>query len=192
MVHFGFREYDPEIGRFTAQDPLGYGGGDVDVYGYCLDDPINFYDPLGLEAGRIWGTTPRRHNVKKWYIWKAGKGACDNCLKMDGNISGTPTMERPHPNCKCQQVECQEWDEFTEWEDVRELETIKITMFPPVVLPGVPVPNIKWQKVYRAEEHRIKRHYASCGSVGSGSSETKETRVRRKDMFRWSKAYVVN
>ncbi|WP_319765102.1 RHS repeat-associated core domain-containing protein [Maridesulfovibrio sp.] len=30
LVHFGFREYDPSIGRFTAQDPLGYGGGDGD------------------------------------------------------------------------------------------------------------------------------------------------------------------
>ncbi|WP_281248180.1 hypothetical protein [Desulfovibrio gilichinskyi] len=30
---------------------LGFTGGDVDVYGYCLDDPINFYDRTGL-AGK--------------------------------------------------------------------------------------------------------------------------------------------
>ncbi|NDV24247.1 hypothetical protein FMS18_16155 [Desulfovibrio sp. JC022] len=44
MIHFGYREYDPVIGRFISPDPLGYAGGDVDVYGYCLDDPINFVD----------------------------------------------------------------------------------------------------------------------------------------------------
>lgn len=48
LIHFGYREYDPTIGRFISPDPLGYGGGDVDVYGYCLDDPVNFIDPLGL------------------------------------------------------------------------------------------------------------------------------------------------
>ncbi|WP_319759027.1 RHS repeat-associated core domain-containing protein [Maridesulfovibrio sp.] len=48
LIHFGFREYDPTIGRFISPDPLGYAGGDVDLYGYCLDDPINFVDRLGL------------------------------------------------------------------------------------------------------------------------------------------------
>jgi len=49
LVHLGAREYDPSIGRFIQPDPLGYAGGDVDVYGYCLDDPINLLDPMGLE-----------------------------------------------------------------------------------------------------------------------------------------------
>ncbi|WP_031481664.1 RHS repeat domain-containing protein [Maridesulfovibrio frigidus] len=48
LVHFGYREYDPRIGRFITPDPVGFAGGDVDVYGYCLDDPINFVDRTGL------------------------------------------------------------------------------------------------------------------------------------------------
>ncbi len=48
LVHFGYREYDPSIGRFITPDPLGLAGGDVDVYGYCADDPVNGADPLGL------------------------------------------------------------------------------------------------------------------------------------------------
>ncbi len=48
LVHFGYRDYDPTIGRFTTPDPIGLAGGDVDVYGYCLDDPINFHDRTGL------------------------------------------------------------------------------------------------------------------------------------------------
>ncbi|SDL07673.1 RHS repeat-associated core domain-containing protein [Maridesulfovibrio ferrireducens] len=48
LVHLGYREYDPAIGRFITPDPIGLAGGDVDVYGYCLDDPINFHDRTGL------------------------------------------------------------------------------------------------------------------------------------------------
>jgi RHS repeat-associated protein len=47
-VRMGWRDYDPETGRFTALDPIGYAGGDSDLYGYCLDDPVNNADPLGL------------------------------------------------------------------------------------------------------------------------------------------------
>jgi RHS repeat-associated protein len=36
LIHFGYREYDPVIGRFISPDPLGYDGGDVDLYGYSL------------------------------------------------------------------------------------------------------------------------------------------------------------
>ncbi len=50
LLHFGYREYDPTIGRFISPDPLGYAGGDVDLYGYCLDDPINFVDRDGLKG----------------------------------------------------------------------------------------------------------------------------------------------
>ncbi|MBI9112993.1 RHS repeat-associated core domain-containing protein [Maridesulfovibrio ferrireducens] len=41
-------EYALTIGRFITPDPIGLAGGDVDVYGYCLDDPINFHDRTRL------------------------------------------------------------------------------------------------------------------------------------------------
>ncbi len=44
----GPNHYDPFTGRWTAPDPLGDAGGDPDWYGYCLDDPVNGVDPLGL------------------------------------------------------------------------------------------------------------------------------------------------
>jgi len=50
FVRFGWRDYDPEVGRFTAQDPLGDTGGDHDPYEYCVDDPVNSIDPAGLEG----------------------------------------------------------------------------------------------------------------------------------------------
>jgi RHS repeat-associated protein len=48
FVRFGWRDYDTYTGRWTAPDPLGDAGGDPDWYGYCLDDPVNGVDPLGL------------------------------------------------------------------------------------------------------------------------------------------------
>ncbi|WP_341939657.1 Lcl domain-containing protein [Marinimicrobium sp. C2-29] len=48
LVRFGYRDYDPETGRWTARDPIGFAGGDSNLYGYALGDPVNFIDPLGL------------------------------------------------------------------------------------------------------------------------------------------------
>ncbi|SKA85980.1 RHS repeat-associated core domain-containing protein, partial [Paucidesulfovibrio gracilis DSM 16080] len=50
LVRFGWRDYEPDTGRFTAQDPLGAAGGDPDWYGYCLDDPVNAVDKTGLHG----------------------------------------------------------------------------------------------------------------------------------------------
>ena len=45
LIRFGFRDYDPEIGRWTARDPIGFAGGDTNLYGYVLGDPVNGIDP---------------------------------------------------------------------------------------------------------------------------------------------------
>jgi RHS repeat-associated protein len=48
LVRFGSRDYDPEVGRWTAKDPIGFAGGDVDLYGYVANNPVKFIDPWGL------------------------------------------------------------------------------------------------------------------------------------------------
>jgi RHS repeat-associated protein len=48
LVRFGARDYDPETGRWTTKDPIGFGGGDANVYGYVVNNPVNWVDPLGL------------------------------------------------------------------------------------------------------------------------------------------------
>jgi RHS repeat-associated protein len=48
LVRFGFRDYDPDTGRWTAKDPIGFSGGDTDLYGYVQNDPVNLVDPFGL------------------------------------------------------------------------------------------------------------------------------------------------
>jgi RHS repeat-associated protein len=48
LVRFGLRDYDPDVGRWTAKDPIFFAGGDTDLYGYVLNDPVNLIDPSGL------------------------------------------------------------------------------------------------------------------------------------------------
>jgi RHS repeat-associated protein len=50
LVRFGARDYNPSIGRWTAKDPILFGGGDANLYGYVLNDPANLEDPTGLDA----------------------------------------------------------------------------------------------------------------------------------------------
>ena len=42
------RFYDPQIGRFISEDPIGFAGGDVNLYGYVWNSPQNYRDPSGL------------------------------------------------------------------------------------------------------------------------------------------------
>ena len=49
LTHFGAREYDAGLGRWMASDPIGFNGGDSNLYGYVIQDPVDFVDPSGLE-----------------------------------------------------------------------------------------------------------------------------------------------
>ena len=50
IIRFGSRDYDPDTGRWTAKDPILFNGGDSDLYGYCVDDPVSCYDSDGLDT----------------------------------------------------------------------------------------------------------------------------------------------
>ncbi len=41
------RYYSPELQRFMSQDPVGFAGGDPNLYGYTFNSPTNFRDPSG-------------------------------------------------------------------------------------------------------------------------------------------------
>jgi len=48
LVRFGAREYDAEIGRWTAKDPIFFYGNQLNLYSYVGADPINRIDVYGL------------------------------------------------------------------------------------------------------------------------------------------------
>jgi RHS repeat-associated protein len=49
LVRFGARDYDPFTGQWLAKDPIGFAGGDPNLYGYVGQDPVRFFDPSGLQ-----------------------------------------------------------------------------------------------------------------------------------------------
>lgn len=50
LIYLRARYYDPDTGRFTQPDPLGFIDG-INRYAYAKNSPVNFVDP--------WGTTAR-------------------------------------------------------------------------------------------------------------------------------------
>ena len=48
LTRFGARDYDGETGRWTAKDPILFRGGDSNLYGYVVQNPVNFIDQTGL------------------------------------------------------------------------------------------------------------------------------------------------
>ena len=50
LVRFGYRDYLPEIGKWTAKDPIDFAGGDSNLFGYVAGDPVNWVDPEGLDG----------------------------------------------------------------------------------------------------------------------------------------------
>jgi len=51
LTRFGARDYDAATGRWTSKDPILFAGGDSNLYGYTLQDPVNLIDPNGLVTG---------------------------------------------------------------------------------------------------------------------------------------------
>ena len=102
LVHFGYREYDPYTAKWTTKDPIDFSGGDTNLYGYVLNDPVNLIDPegtnpligAGLIAGGIVGgvlgalSTPSGGNV-----WgNAVAGALTGALGGVGLAVGNPYL----------------------------------------------------------------------------------------------------
>jgi RHS repeat-associated protein len=50
LVRFGARDYDPQTGRWTTKDPIGFAGGATNFYDYLGGDPVNSIDPTGLSG----------------------------------------------------------------------------------------------------------------------------------------------
>ncbi len=48
LKYYRARYYHPALQRFTGEDPLDFGGGSTNLYGYVFNNPLHFVDPLGL------------------------------------------------------------------------------------------------------------------------------------------------
>ncbi len=68
LVHFGARDYDPEVGRWISKDPVLFVGGQTNLYTYVDNDPVSLVDPSGL-----W-----KVSVNAYYLIGGGFGVGQN------------------------------------------------------------------------------------------------------------------
>ena len=106
LIRFGARDYDPEMGRWTAKDPIRFEGGQGSLYVYVMNDPINNRDPGGLGlidmCKRLWAwlsgaNKARKANDMGNAMHKSGKSGqeCNKAQEelMDKLDDGTATDE---------------------------------------------------------------------------------------------------
>jgi RHS repeat-associated protein len=53
LVRFGARDYDAEVGRWTAKDPIGFNGKSANLYTYVKAEPVNHIDVAGKQNATI-------------------------------------------------------------------------------------------------------------------------------------------
>jgi RHS repeat-associated protein len=54
IYDYRHRFYHPGLGRFLQTDPTGFDAGDMNLFRYCDDDPMDHSDPTGLLADRVY------------------------------------------------------------------------------------------------------------------------------------------
>jgi len=96
LVHFGAREYNPALGMWMQQDPVGYVNG-ADLYQLELSDPVTRTDPLGTA---VW---PFCSEKQKCY-W-TGNGTSTSSTKS--TINGGTTVQW---SCSCEKHCTKEWN----------------------------------------------------------------------------------
>jgi RHS repeat-associated protein len=55
LYFYRARYYDPTIGRFISEDPIGFKGSGTDFYAYVRNNPTNLIDSLGLKVTIVIG-----------------------------------------------------------------------------------------------------------------------------------------
>ena len=62
MTHHQFRWYDPQLGKWISEDPLGFAAGDINTTRYVANAPLTYTDPTGLIAVAINNTNDDADN----------------------------------------------------------------------------------------------------------------------------------
>lgn len=77
LVYYGYRYYDPSLGRFINRDPIGESGG-ANLYGFVGNRATNSWDVLGLADATVTDTNGNTPNtrVDDWVplSWRVGNG----------------------------------------------------------------------------------------------------------------------
>ncbi len=100
LTRFGARDYDAETGRWTVKDPILFNGGDTNLYGYVVNDPVNFFDLDGLRCKKkrmlitsYTGTGPG----SDWNYYKPQTEGGNPGSVGEGTVAEANTDPKPYP-----------------------------------------------------------------------------------------------
>ena len=104
LYYYRARYYEPGVGRFFSEDPVGLAEG-VNLYVYVRNDPVQFSDPTGLTVwvcNRKAKTTPGGNHA---YYWDDRNRTCCGMNSVFGLGSPTKCSEPGPPTDECRPVE---------------------------------------------------------------------------------------
>ncbi len=109
LVRMGFRDYDPNTGRWNARDPIWFDSDQFNLYVYARNNPVSRRDPLGLlcigasaYAGIGLGGSlciGGRHGIS--LCWEAGFGAGGGLGLSSGDAKRTGTAVNAAMKASC-------------------------------------------------------------------------------------------
>jgi len=169
------RYYNSATGRFTSEDPLGFGGSGSNFYPYVRNDPADLIDPLGLTncvvtpLGTVCSDTGLRNS---WLEPKDPPGP-----PLPADLKPNPPQPAPPP-CKCDMVEMDREVDRVVWKKTKH----EIFFWEPIFMTGEGgaeffewqfgkrwIPAVKWVKVgvevydTYEEVEKIREKYRHCG-----------------------------
>ena len=109
-LHYNyFRYYDPSTGRYITSDPIGLAGG-LNTYGYVLQNPLIYIDPLGL-CGRGFSEVEGNPGVCKANgLVNPDRCASGECGAYGGtnplNANAPPRVPRRKSDCSQCREQC--------------------------------------------------------------------------------------
>ncbi|HEY6252422.1 MAG TPA: RHS repeat-associated core domain-containing protein [Candidatus Angelobacter sp.] len=91
LYYFHARYYSPALHRFISEDPLGFGGGDVNLHAYGLNSPTNFRDPSGKSVPLACAIGGAGNTVLNWIADKLTGRKITLATSADYFVSGCKT-----------------------------------------------------------------------------------------------------
>jgi RHS repeat-associated protein len=88
LYYYRARYYDPAVGRFLSQDPIGFAGGDSNLYRYVRNQPARLSDPRGTDSITDQGIEDARRRAVLNKNIKDRNDACRKLGQLQQQLNG--------------------------------------------------------------------------------------------------------